>query len=79
MLIVDCLRYENLWMMLIVDCLCYERIVDLLGPYAMKRMIDALDTRSIIESCREMLIKLECIFILCNMPCKVGYVICHER
>ena len=64
----DCLRYERLWIMLTVDCLCYEKLVDLLVLYAMKMLIDAMYTRSIIESCHEMLMKLECTFM---------YVICH--
>ena len=63
--------------MLTIDYVCYEKIVDLLGLYAMKRMIDAMDTRSIIESCHEMLMELKCIFMLCNMSCNVSYVICH--
>ena len=33
--------------------------------------------RSIIESCHEMLMELECIFMLCNMSRNVSYVICH--
>ena len=78
MLTVGCLCYEKSWMMLTIDCLCYEKIVDLLGLYVMKWMIDAMDTRSIIDSCHEMLMELECIFMLCNIPCNVGYVICHE-
>ena len=74
---IDSLRYEKLWMMLTVDCLCYEKIVDLLVLYVMKMLIDAMDTRSILESCHEMLMELECIFTLCNMPYNVSYVIRH--
>ena len=60
---IDWLRYEKLWMMLTVDCLCYEKVVDLLVLYVMKMLIDVMDTRSIIESCHEMLMELECIFM----------------
>ena len=77
MLTVDCLLYEKLWMMLIVDCLCFEKIVDMLVLYVMKMLIDVMDTRSIIDSCHEMLFVLECIFMLCNMSCNVKYVTCH--
>ena len=74
MLTVDCLRYEKLWMMLTVICLCYEKIVDLLVLYAMKMLIDARITRSNIEPCHEMLMELERIFTLCDMPCNVRNV-----
>ena len=55
-------------MMLTVECLCYEKIIDLLVLYAMKMLI---------ESCHEMLMELECTFMLCNMSHNVSYVICH--
>ena len=45
--------------------------------YAMKMLIDAMDTRSIIESCYEMSMQLECTFMLCNMPCNISQVRCH--
>ena len=45
--------------------------------YAMKMLIDAMDTRSIIESCHEILMELKCIFMLCKMPCNVSYVTYH--
>ena len=77
LLTIDYLRYEKLWMMLTVDCLYYEKIVDLLVLYAMKILIDVMDTRSIIGSCHEMLMELECIFMLCIMPHNISYVICH--
>ena len=63
LLTIDCLRYEKLWMMLTVDCLWYEKIVDLLVLYTMKILIDAMNTRSIIEPCHEMLMELDCIFM----------------
>ena len=50
---------------------------DMLVIYAMKMLIDAMDTRSIIESCHEMLMQLECTFMLCNMQCNVSHVRCH--
>ena len=62
-----------------VDCLCCEKIVYLLVLYAMKMLINAMDTRSIIESCHEMLMEMECIFMLCNMSCNVSDVTCHVR
>ena len=49
MLTIDFLRYEKVWMMLTVDCLCYEKIVDLLELYAMKMLIDVMDTHSTIR------------------------------
>ena len=61
-------------MMLTVDYLCYENLVDLLVLYVMKMLTDTIDTRSIIESCHEMLMELECIFMLCNMSCEVRNV-----
>ena len=54
-----------------------EVMIDMLVIYAMKMLIDAMYTRSILESCHEMLMELECIFMLCNMSCNVGDVICH--
>ena len=63
-----------------VDCclvmLC-EVMNDMLVMYVMKMLIDVMYTRSIIESCHKMCMKLECIFMLCNLSCNVGYVICH--
>ena len=55
-----------------------EVMNDMLVIYAMK-MIDVMDTRSIIESCHEMLMEMECIFMLCNMSCNVSDVTCHVR
>ena len=51
-----------------------EVMIDMLVIYAMKMLIDAMYTRSIIESCHEMLMKLEYIFMLCNMSCDVRNV-----
>ena len=54
-----------------------EVMNDMLVIYAMKMLIDSMDTRSIIESCHEMLMQLECTFMLCNMPCDVSHVRCR--
>ena len=54
-----------------------EVINDMLVIYAMKMLIDAMDTRSIIVSCHEMLMQLECTFMLCNMSCNVSHVRCY--
>ena len=62
-----------------VDCwlfmLC-EVMNEMLVIYAMKMLIDAMDTRSIIESCHEMFMQLECTFMLCNMSYNVSHVRC---
>ena len=50
---------------------------DMLVIYAMKMLIDAMDTRSIIESYHEMFMQLEYTFMLYNMPCNVSHVRCH--
>ena len=54
-----------------------EVMSDMLVMYAMKMLIDAMDTRRIIESCHEMFMQLECTFMLCNMSCNVSHVRCH--
>ena len=54
-----------------------EVMNDMLVIYAMKMVIDAKYTRSILESCHEMLMELECIFMLCNMSGNVSHVTCH--
>ena len=54
-----------------------EVMNEMLVLYAMNMLIDVMDTRSIIESCHEMFLELECIFMLCNMSCNVSYVTCH--
>ena len=54
-----------------------EVMNEMLVIYVMKMLIDAMNTRRIIESCHEMFIQLECTFMLCNMPCNVGHVRCH--
>ena len=46
-----------------------EVMNDMLVIYAMKMLIDVMDTRSIIESCHEMFMQLGFIFLY--------YVICH--
>ena len=51
-------------LVLTVTCLCYV-MNEMLVLYAMNMLIDAIDTRRIIESCYEMFMQLEC------------YVICH--
>ena len=61
------MNYVDCWLFM----LC-EVINDMLVIYAMKMLIDAMYTRSILESCHKVLMELECIFILCNMPCNVG-------
>ena len=45
--------------------------------YAMNMLIDAKDTRRIIESCHEMFMQLGCTFMLSNMSCNVSHVRCH--
>ena len=54
-----------------------EVMNDTLVIYAMKMLIDAMDTCSIIESCHEIFMQLECTFMLCNMSCNVSHVRCH--
>ena len=44
---------------------------DMLVMYAMKMLIDVMDTRSIIELCHELFMQLECTFMICNMPYNV--------
>ena len=73
MLTVDCVCYVTYELVLTVECLCYV-MNEMLVLYAMNMLIDAIDTRRIIESCHEMFMQLEC---LCNMPCNVSHVRCH--
>ena len=54
-----------------------ELMNEMLVLYAMNMLIDAIDTRRIIESCYEMFMQLECTFMLCSMLCNVGHVRRH--
>ena len=54
-----------------------EVMNDMLVIYGMKMLIDVMNTYSIIESCHEIFMQLECTFILCNMSCNVSHVRCH--
>ena len=62
-----------------VDCLFMlcEVMNEMFVIYAIKMLIDAMNTRSIIESCHEMFMQLKCTFMLCNMPFNVSQVRCH--
>jgi len=66
--------------MLTVDFL--KSYGDLLVLYVMKVINVAMCTRSMMKLCYEMLMKLERIFMLCNMTCNVSYgasciFVCH--
>ena len=57
-------------------------MVDILVLYAMKVMNVVMYTRIVMELCYEMLMEIECIFILRNMPCNVSnrtlcIFVCH--